>query len=455
MERETDPLIKRSDNFTKKSGNIISKTHSQFTFFCIPSRWIENYDYAVGESKNNFSSTVVLLLNSMIGSGILVQAYVFKESGIMSTTVVYFIIGLITYFGVNLLAKAADNNHTFDYSSLIGRATGHHGETLYDIAVVAGNMGALLSYMLIIGSLAVDIVLTVTGASSSSEHANIKVAVTALSYFVVVPFCLIRNFGHLAFISYISIFTILGTSALIVLTAVMYGAAGNPHIAADDAVSHASLKGTFQTLGSVVFAFGYSPSVMYAYKAAEERLTDLSIFNYILRVTTLVGVALCFLTGLLGYSAFRGDTLPNILENFTSSAWLSLLTKVPFIVHLMLYIPGDFVILRYSLLRLAGLDIAAVGDVFHVLSSMSLLAAIALVSCWLQVYASTSSSLALILEITGGVSGSLLNFIFPAVIAARLLPHNSNIRYQIFVLLLAGVTIPVLVVTSLLYGHFA
>ncbi len=217
---------------------------------------------------------------------------------------------------------------------------------------------------------------------------------------------------------------------------------------------YSSLDGTVKTLGSVVFAFGFAPSLLHAYQAANERLHEVEVFDRILQITVLLGVALCFVTGLAGYYTFREGTLPNILENYNSGA-LGVLIKVPFIVHLTFYIPADFVIVRYSLLRLLQMDISTVSNTFNVVSSVVLLGAVAVASCFIMMYADSGTSLALLLQITGGIAGSLLNFIFPALVGLALLPRTAENRFQIAAVMALGVTVPVLVVASLCGVSFA
>ena len=104
-------------------------------WLCIPNSWV----YTKTAVDNSPFSTVVLLLNNMIGSGILVQAYVFKESGIISVIVEYIIIGFMTYGGIALLIMSADNVQIFEYSELAHRAMGWPGEKLVDVRLENSN----------------------------------------------------------------------------------------------------------------------------------------------------------------------------------------------------------------------------------------------------------------------------------------------------------------------------
>lgn len=103
---------------------------SSFFFFFIPYDWIHSSRVAL--VNNTPSATVVLLLNNMIGSGILVQAYVFKESGILVVTLEYVIVGIMTYVGIDLLIESADHEQILDYSELAKKALGVYGALAVD-----------------------------------------------------------------------------------------------------------------------------------------------------------------------------------------------------------------------------------------------------------------------------------------------------------------------------------
>lgn len=166
--------------------------------------------------NNSPVSTVILLLNSMIGSGILVQPFVFKESGIISAIVEYLIIGTLTYIGIDLLIRASDTSQKFEYSTLAVAALGEVGAILVDVSIVVGNAGALLSYILIIGSL-MESVLSTYVPDTSEWYYSVAFITTTVVVLLVIPLCCIRNFGHLVVASYISITAIGGTVLLVLI----------------------------------------------------------------------------------------------------------------------------------------------------------------------------------------------------------------------------------------------
>lgn len=139
----------------------------------------------------------------------------------------------------------------------------------------------------------------------------------------------------------------------------------------------------------------------------------------------------------------------DILENFTGA--VGTVFKIIFVIHLVLYIPGDYVIMRYSYFKLCGGNASSADDFSYFASTFIALTLATGISCIIQRYYSTSYGLNLVLGLTGGVSNSIFGFILPALIAIRLIPHQRIALASAIVLLSFGLSIPFLVLTSIVF----
>jgi hypothetical protein len=119
-------------------------------------------------------------------------------------------------------------------------------------------------------------------------------------------------------------------------------------------------------------------------------------------------------------------------------------------VHLLLYLPGDYIVMRFSFFRLLGFNVNEISDDAYILGTFSTILVILAIVCALQVYAS-ANSLAYSLDLTGGIANSLTFFFFPGVIS--LYSHSFSEHPKTFcksLLLTAfGACLPVLVTLSL------
>lgn len=430
MDTTTNPLssfsVERIDGDSEKRSSI-PVVKSYFSWILKPE------DGTEVRVKNSDLSTIFLLLNSMIGSGIVVQAYVFSQSGIIVCIFEYIVIAIMNYVGINLLVQCAEETKIFDFSGVAEAILGPRGALLVDGCMVIGGIGAEISYILIVGS-----VLTQVMGSCSAWYCNVVFLTILPVCAVTVPLCLLRNYGHLAIASYFSI-AVICASVLLVLI-------GGPseHPNAVHNVRMGNFLGAIRTIGDIVFALGYITAAFPAYNAMENR--SISNFNWDTSATMLVGAVLCFCTGLAGYLSFGSDTDSNVLENFGGT--VGAVFKVALVIHLVLYIPGDFVIMRTALYKLRGIDPHTQADIAFISTSLSLIGFEIFVALMLQVFLSSTDSLAIVVDITGGVAGSMLYFVVPGLCGMTLFKDNRETYYKSILLLLFGVTIMVLVIIS-------
>jgi len=295
--------------------------------------------------------------------------------------------------------------------------------------------------MLIIGTLTSDIL---SGLFGKSWFTSTYFMPSVLTLAVILPSCLIRKFGHLAYISYISIFAIAGTMLLVCI----YGPIESYKHESDE-LTWSTSGGTLKAIGSVVFAFGFASSVFHAYVALDDSKRSPHNFNVLTSTTILLGVSMCFLTGFIGYFSFRSSTEADILENFNGV--LGAIFKIAVIVHLLLYIPGDFVVMRYSLFRLFGTSVQNTSDKMYIITTVLMLVLVTISACLLNQFASSSQSLTIILDITGGICFSIVNFILPGLFAITQLQDDSSKYTRGVVLTMLGFCIPILVIFSTIF----
>jgi len=403
-------------------------------------KWILKDEKGLVRINNSDASTILLLLNSMIGSGILVQAYVFKKGGIIVVFFEYIVLTIMNYAGVEALVACGFRKQIFDYPKLVESIFGEYGSIAVDSSIVISGYGSLLSYVLIIGSLFKE----VTGSSCSAGYCSVVFLTIIPITLFTVPLCLLRNFAHLAVASYISIFVI-GSIMLLVII-------GGPiHNVSDNTGTNYNLGnflGSLTTIGDIVFSLGYIPAVFHAYSGNEDKtqkkIEELTLF------TTITGSIMCFITGFIGYLSFVNNTKTNILSNFSGS--VGAVFKLFLILHLILFIPGDFVITRAAFLRLFKLEVKDLSDITYITLTLLIIYTITFNAIMLQVFASNNDNLGSVINLTGGTAGSMLSFIIPGLCCIKLFSKDTFLYYKNFALVLFGVIIFILVIITTALG---
>ena len=161
----------------------------------------------VEKPKNNGKwLTVYLILNTMIGSGILNQPQVFQRAGIIGALVIFVVASYFTYVGLVALIDCGVRHNKLEYSSLAQCAFGRYGEIGVDVAIVINNFGALMSYITVVGGTGTKLV-----GSWGCNHEPLCEFYALTSFLVIVfvlPLCLLRYYGHLGLVSIMSILAI-------------------------------------------------------------------------------------------------------------------------------------------------------------------------------------------------------------------------------------------------------
>ena len=143
-------------------------------------------------------------------------------------------------------------------------------------------------------------------------------------------------------------------------------------------------------------------------------------FNQVTLATTVTGCIMCFITGnkyciivlyldtqviliyyhiiifiiiigLVGYLCFVHNTETNILQNFTGT--VGSVFKIFLIIHLILFIPGDFVIMRSAFLRIFRFNALEISNMFFISITLLFIYSVTFNAVMLQVFAKDSNNL--------------------------------------------------------------
>ncbi|CAM9126393.1 unnamed protein product [Phaeothamnion confervicola] len=242
--------------------------------------------------------TMILVLNYMIGTGILNQPQVFKEAGIAAATLLYMTAGVATWVGLVVLVEAAEQSPftdtspvaKHDYTSLAGATYGAAGRTAVDSTIVVGNLGATISYLVVIADLTSD--LLENWLDYDGWAVSLYVTCPAMVLLFVLGPCLMRHFSDLIWLAALSITAISGASCLVVFWGRAY--------AISEGVPRSTLrwldcKAMFEKLGSVVFALGCASAAFHAYLSMEPR--SLPVWRDTTAQSVVLGSGACYIIG--------------------------------------------------------------------------------------------------------------------------------------------------------------
>ena len=189
-------------------------------------------DYLIVPPSNSAALTTFLLLNTMIGSGILNQPYVFMESGIVGGLLGFIVASLMTWAGLIILNESGVKMNVLDYSGVADAIFGKKGQLAIDYSIIINGFGSQLGYVIVVGETISGLI--VSWGCNSFMCTETSVIIISVILFVA-PVCLLRHFGHFAWLSVFSI-----TAIILVMFLVIIGGPLKQH--------HGEIK-TFDALG--------------------------------------------------------------------------------------------------------------------------------------------------------------------------------------------------------------
>lgn len=285
---------------------------------------------------------VFLLLNTMVGAGVLQQAMAFEYCGIGSGVVLFVVIGYFTYLGANTLAGLADTSGCGEYAEIAFKANGFWGALSVDTSIVLFNFTTVVMYIIYMGSLMNDLIDSYV-PGINDWYASQSFLSTILTLCVALPICFVRTFDRLTAVSYFSVFLMILVAFIICIDGAIVGKSSE----AGD-VQWYSFTGSLSAMGNLVYSLGFSPAVLFTYNSMDKKYKK--DMTHVVLWAVLGGTAICFSVGVTGYVLFGNATNSNIIFNLSGVS--ARICDIAMVVHFALFLPGDFFILRASIYNL-------------------------------------------------------------------------------------------------------
>lgn len=363
---------------------------------------------------NGFGIAVLQFVNSTMGSGILHIPYVFSRVGMVWGSVVVVAFAVVNCVAGVGLVSAGEHVGVTDYSVLTERVFGRYVRFGVDMMICLSLTGVLLSFLHVIGHLGSQLCAALSLPFLSS-YAGFLLPVSAL---ILLPMCLVTDLGSLAPAAVGSVITMLAMVAFVgfqgPIEAAKSGEAGptSDHSAVwgDSSIS---IFDVFACFGSVIYALTFQDSVFELYFGIVEEQRHR--WPAVVVLSSALSAALLIVMGVLGSLAFGADVETNILANFEIHSWSSRILMGAVLVHLLLYVPSDFVVLRHFLFRLCNRNVMEATRSVYVVTTVGALGAVA-GAVVLIPGRSKSQAFALTLSLTGDIPAAFISYVMPGLL---------------------------------------
>ena len=355
MEKDVES-VRTSSTDTKKVP-LLSEAARQ--------RWEDETRDERPAEKNTALMTAIQLVNSMIGSGILSFPYVMADMGLIMALV---------WTGVFLSLNYYSNLALLETATRVGRPTGDQSDIIeaamgstrwartVDLCIAIQAFGSLLSYFNVMGALGADLF---KNTRPPNVGLNTYPGVILIAAVLLSPACFYRAYGDIAHISCLSFAFIAFTTGSIVVKAIT---GRNPI-----PLGPKSPLTPFTGMGNFAFAVSNQFALNEAY--ASMKPTDRPGVSGVIGLQAGLGGILLIGMAIAGVAAVGMHGLEsNILESLSPNNTFNQFLKGLTILHLMAYIPNDFIIMRLYACRFFDINPLTIPQSRYVIVTIVMLA---------------------------------------------------------------------------------
>ncbi|RCI12549.1 hypothetical protein L249_0839 [Ophiocordyceps polyrhachis-furcata BCC 54312] len=279
-------------------------------------------------------SSIVNLLNTIVGAGTLAMPSVLSHMGIMLGVVLILWSGVTAAFGLYLQSRCSRylDRGTSSFFAL-SQITYPNASVIFDLAIAVKCFGVAVSYMIIIGDLMPGVMLGFNDAVADIPYLVDRHFWVTAFMLLIIPLSFLRRLDSLKYTSLVALVSI---GYLIVL--VIYHFAADSHADPEDirVIKWAGPVETLSALPVVVFAYTCHQNMF----SIINEIKDNSPASMVEVVASSIGSAACVyvLVAITGYITFGNSIVGNIVSMYPTGV-ASTIGKAAIVLLVLFSIP--------------------------------------------------------------------------------------------------------------------
>lgn len=364
---------------------------------------------ATDSGKSNLWMAFMNMANSIIGAGIIGQAYALKQAGLLAGVLLLIGLSFVIDWTIRLMVTNSKLSGMKTYQSTVKQCFGRTGMFVISIAQGLFAFGGCIAFCVIIGDTIPHILRAIfphaidhpASKFFTGRLSAIVFCVIGISY----PLSLNRNIASLAKASALALVSM----ALITLTVVIRG----PQVAPDDAHLSARLltlnTNLFQAVSIISFAFVCHHNTLLIYNSL--KTPTLNRFAKVVHWSVGVSAVCCLALGVSGFLSFKNQTESNVLNNFPGNDIMANIARFCFGFNMVTTLPLEIFVCRSVLGEYLFKE--EMPTIYHFAITTALILAttgISLLTC----------DLGVILELVGASAACTMAYILPQMCFLKL-----------------------------------
>ena len=274
------------------------------------------------QKTSSMFSSILNIMNTIIGAGILTLPYIIMNFGIIFGFLLIISIYLITIYSCKLLIESKNlSNQTTNYSKLGILTMGKKGEILIKSLIFLNNFGICIIYFMIFGS-SINKLIEIIFSQQKQQHEKFFLSTKffqLIGAIIILPFSFAKSTEKLKFASILTILSVFIFTLLTVYN--FFNKFYNsklPLLNIREVLFPAYLKinllNSLSSFSSIFIAFTFHFNFFPIYNSLDNK-TDKKMIKTC--IVSLSFVAIIYLIiGILGYLSYGNNININFLESF-------------------------------------------------------------------------------------------------------------------------------------------
>eukprot|EP01084_Bolivina_argentea_P185081 319186_1 len=287
------------------------------------------------------------MLNSIIGAGVVGLPFVYSNAGLCGGLLLMILFAWISAYSLKLLVISAKLCQQRNYEDLCEYLFGYKGYLFVSVTMFVFDFGATLSYLIILGDSAQEII-RIWGYNSNTDR---QFVILIVSLLIILPTILPRDLSKIEKVSTFSVFSVLLIMLIVIWEWIAYRVLmlekdnGYKNHIPPNMKLGVELEGFPMAIGIIAFAFVCHDSSFLLYNTLKNpTIPRWSVLAY---AGCISAVLICMLFAVPGYFTFGDDVNDNILNSYDTFNPLIIVARCIYCVTMALTYPCSFFVVRH------------------------------------------------------------------------------------------------------------
>eukprot|EP01084_Bolivina_argentea_P121581 215461_1 len=310
----------------------------------------QSYDEALWQHKyrrkSTFDGTVgnspiyKAIFNMLAGCGVVGLPVTYKNSGLCTGITMMIVVAILSVYTLRLQIDTGKKVKCEDYERLVSKCFGVWGYYLISFSILIFDIGACLTYTIILGNSARDVMDYLFGGFwGSFESRQIVIAVIYIC--LILPFALGKNFEFIEKVSAVAIFMVFVMAAIVMYK--YYDQYQYDHAQID--LFGNRIVDMLAALGTISFAFIQHDLCFLVYKTLKNN--TMKRYTILISLGMVIQCVLCGLVATFGYLSFGRNTNDDVLTNYSIDETLVLIVRILYTLRMAFVFPTAFYVVRH------------------------------------------------------------------------------------------------------------